>query len=271
MIIIDNGNERIYNSNQLNKRLECKICITSCVREEIGMAENGRRASVSEAIFEELKKRIIAGEWKPGERLPSESKLCELTGASRVSVRAAIQKLSSLGLVESRQGGGTNVCMMSGEQHLNSVLPYFTLARPDRVSMFEFRRIIEVEGAALAAQRADAQQIQAMYTATRKMAEAGSAEEITRHDLEFHYLIMQGSRNSILVKVFEILQDTYLSLLHENVTRLGARGAAHHQMIAQAIESRDPELARLLMERHLNDTIQAMEESGPEDGAADAD
>lgn len=221
------------------------------------MGDNGKRLSVSEVIFEDLKERIVAGEWKPGERIPSENKLCEMTGASRVSVRAAIQKLSSLGLVESRQGGGTFVCELSGEQHLNSVIPYFALSHPDRISMFEFRRIIEVEGAALAAQRASPDQIVAMHQATKKMAEARSTEEITRYDLEFHYLIMQGSRNSILVKVFEILQDTYFSLLHENVTRLGSTGAAYHQMITVAIESRDAELAKILMEKHLNNTIRA--------------
>lgn len=211
----------------------------------------------SESIFESLKERIIAGEWQPGEQIPSESQLCQSTGASRITVRSAIQRLSSLGLVESRRGRGTFVCELSGEQHLNSVLPYFALSQPDRTSMFEFRRIIETEGAALAALRADSEQIAAMHEATRKMSEATSTEEITKYDLEFHYLIMQGSRNSILVKVFEVLRDTYFSLLHENVTLMGSTGAAYHQMIAVAIESRDAELARLLMQKHLTNTLRA--------------
>lgn len=221
------------------------------------MEEAKKHTTDSEAIFETLKERIIAGEWKPGEQIPSENKLCQMTGASRVTVRSAIQRLSSLGLVESRRGSGTFVCELSGEQHLNSVLPYFVLSQPDRISMFEFRRIIETEGAALAALRADSEQIAAMHEATRKMAAATTTEEITQYDLEFHHLIMQGSRNSILVKVFEVLQDTYFALLHENVTRMGSTGAAYHQMITVAIESRDAELARLLMQKHLGNTIRA--------------
>lgn len=221
------------------------------------MEEAKKHTTDSEAIFEALKERIIAGEWKPGEQIPSENKLCQMTGASRVTVRSAIQRLSSLGLVESRRGSGTFVCELSGEQHLNSVLPYFVLSQPDRISMFEFRRIIETEGAALAALRADSEQIAAMHEATRKMAAATTTEEITQYDLEFHHLIMQGSRNSILVKVFEVLQDTYFALLHENVTRMGSTGAAYHQMITGAIESHDAELARLLMQKHLGNTIRA--------------
>jgi GntR family transcriptional repressor for pyruvate dehydrogenase complex len=219
--------------------------------------ENKKQLTIAETIFEDLKGRIVKGEWKPSDRIPSESELCKITGASRVTVRAAIQKLSSLGLVETRQGGGTFVCELSGELHLNSAIPYFVLSQPDRVSMLEFRRIIEVQGAVMAAQRADAEQIASMHEATRKMAAATTTEEITRHDLEFHYLIMQASRNSVLVKVFEILRDTYFALLHENVTIMGSTGATYHKMIALAIESRDSELARMLMEKHLNNTIAA--------------
>lgn len=231
------------------------------------MEEKGKKTTVSELIFEQLKDRIIAGEWKPGERIPSENKLCELTGASRITVRAAIQKLSSLGLVESKQGGGTFVCELSGEQHLNSVIPYFALSQPDRASMFEFRRIVEVEGAALAALRADSKQIAAMHEVTEKMSAATTLDDITRYDLEFHYLIMQGSRNPILVKVFEVLKDTYFSLLHDNVTHLGASGASYHQMITAAIESRDADLARLLMEKHLTSVIRSF--AALQDGESD--
>lgn len=230
------------------------------------MDEIGKKSTISDIIFEELKQKITTGVWKSGEKLPSENKLCKMTGASRVTVRAAIQRLSSLGLVESIQGGGTYVCELSGEQHLNSVIPYFTLAQPDRMSMFEFRCIIEVEGAALAAQRADTEQIFAMQEATRRMSEAQDPEEIAKFDVEFHYLIMQGSRNPILVKVFEILQETYISLIKENVSKLGSTGAPYHQMIAVAIESRDAELARILMKKHLNNTLQAMNDLSIEDG-----
>lgn len=45
--------------------------------------------------------------------------------------------------------------------------------------------------------------------------------------------------------------------MHENVTRMGSTGAAYHQMITVAIESHDAELARLLMQKHLGNTIRA--------------
>lgn len=218
-------------------------------------AAKAKPLGVSEAVFEQLKHRIISREWAPGDKLPSENKLSQEMGCSRVSVRSAIQKLASLGLVESHQGGGTYVCQLSVDQHLNSVIPYFALSRPDRASMLEFRYIIEVESAALAAQRADPSQITAMHEASKNMAEATTIEEITKYDLEFHYLVAQASHNPILVKVFEILYDTYFSVLRDNVTTMGSTGSTYHHMITVAIETRDAELAKLLMRKHLNNTI----------------
>lgn len=217
--------------------------------------EKEKKAMVSDTIFEMLKQQIADGTWMPGEKLPSEKQLCEICGASRVSVRAAIQRLSSLGLVISRRGGGTYVCELSGAEHLNSAIPYFALTKPDRATMLEFRRIIEVEGAALAASRADSRQINALFDATRRMSLSEKPEDIVRYDLEFHQLIMESSGNAILLKVFEILEETYIALLTENVSRMGSVGASYHQMIAVAIESRDVELARLLMQKHLDNTL----------------
>lgn len=229
----------------------------------------GKRPGVSEAVFEQLKHRIISKEWAPGDKLPSENKLSQEMGCSRVSVRAAIQKLTSLGLVESHQGGGTYVCQLSVDQHLNSVIPYFALSRPDRASMFEFRYIIEVESAALAAQRAEPGQISAMHEATRNMAEATTIEDITKYDLDFHYLVAQASHNPILVKVFEILYDTYFSVLRDNVTTMGSAGSTYHHMITVAIETRDAELARILMRKHLSNTMEASAQHDQEGARSD--
>lgn len=218
--------------------------------------ETNGRVSVSDAVFEMLMGSIASGEWQPGTKIPSENKLCKQTNASRVSVRAAIQKLSSLGILESRQGGGTYVCHYNGVQQLTPMIPMMLLEKPDRISMFEFRKIIEVESAALAAVRADTKFVDAMYEATKKMVEAEDPNETTKYDVEFHYLIAKATNNPIIIRVFEILMDTYRNVLQENIQVMGSAGSTFHQQITAAIESRDPARARELMEEHLNTTIQ---------------
>ena len=77
------------------------------------MAENHahqlKRKSISDQIFDILKEKIISNQWKPGDKIPSETELAASFGVSRLSARTAIQRLSALGLVEIRVGDGTYI------------------------------------------------------------------------------------------------------------------------------------------------------------------
>ena len=68
-----------------------------------------KRVSVGEQVFTQLKELLVQGEWKPGEKLPSENELAAQFGVSRITVRQALQKLGALGLVETRLGEGSFV------------------------------------------------------------------------------------------------------------------------------------------------------------------
>ena len=65
-----------------------------------------KKNTLSDQIAEQLENMIADGSLHPGERLPAERTLAERLGVSRPSLREAIKKLSSRGLLTSRQGGG---------------------------------------------------------------------------------------------------------------------------------------------------------------------
>ncbi len=215
-----------------------------------------KRGSASNKVFLYLKNAITDGKWKPGEKIYSENQLCGLLGVSRITVRSAIHRLTSLGILESRQGNGTFVCNDISLGNLNSLMPMMLFDQPDRISMFEFRKIIEVATSGLAAQRATTQMVEEMRGFTTKMSEATDVDVIAHNDMEFHYHLAKSTGNSAIIKVFEILRDTYLNMLEENVLKMGAYGARYHHMILSAIEIRNTELAEKYMLEHLNDTIQ---------------
>ncbi len=227
---------------------------------------NSLRQSVSDMVFERLKRSIVAGEWKPGEKIPSENQLCKEMEVSRVSIRAAINRLSAIGLLESRQGGGTYVCAPSGAEHIGSIVPYIALERPDRINMFEFRKIMEVESAGLAAVRADVETVNEMRRLAACMQKAENPQQAALFDAEFHYMIAKATRNPIIIRVFEVLQDTYYALLKQNVEKMGTYGARYHHLICSAIESRDSALARQYMEEHLTTSMRLAAEAGEQQG-----
>jgi GntR family transcriptional regulator, transcriptional repressor for pyruvate dehydrogenase complex len=75
-----------------------------------GMAlQRVARRSVPDAVFEQILADVVAGEFAPGDALPSERRLAEVLGVSRPAVREALQRVAAAGLVEVRQGDTTTV------------------------------------------------------------------------------------------------------------------------------------------------------------------
>ena len=65
-----------------------------------------QKRKIDDLVYEQLMTNIRTGVWKSGEKIPAEPELCTILGVSRVTLRSAIQRLRSLGLVEVKQGEG---------------------------------------------------------------------------------------------------------------------------------------------------------------------
>src|SRR5690554_2207647 len=122
-----------------------------------------RKTHVTEEVFLQMKQMIIDKNWKPGDKLPSEHELCELFGVSRGTIRNALQKLATLDLIETRVGEGSFIKEIDNTAPLNSLLPtvYF---EDDIEAILEFRREIETGTAALAATKANKEDIKELRT-----------------------------------------------------------------------------------------------------------
>src|SRR6056297_1982532 len=118
-----------------------------------------RPKKISEEIVEQIKALISRGELKPGDRVPSERELAALLGVSRPSVREAIMVLEAMGLVESRQGGGTFVRSLT-QATLADPLSSMVEKNPRMLHhLAEVRMGLETWSAYLAAQRASDEEI----------------------------------------------------------------------------------------------------------------
>lgn len=217
---------------------------------------------VSDKIAEQLKQSIESETWTPGSRLPSEKQLCEMYGVSRVSIRSALQKLSGQGLVETIKGKGTFVSFSPPEQDCSDIFSFSINSKSDRINLFEFRMIIEVESAYIAALRADTTIMQALNDSTKGMRDAVTNEEVTKYDAEFHRLIAEATCNPVIIKMFDLLKDEYIQMFSQNVSVLGAVGAQAHAKIVTAIEMRNGELAKKYMAEHLNVTMEQTASQG---------
>ena len=138
-----------------------------------------KKSNVSEEVFEQMKTLISTGEWKAGEKIQSENDLAKTFGVSRVSIRAALGRLNALGLVVSKQGEGTFVGEATIETCMNSLLPMLIIDHTQLMDVYEFRRIVDVGSARLAAQNADSDDLEALEKNLKDMDNAN------RHAAEF--------------------------------------------------------------------------------------
>jgi GntR family transcriptional regulator, transcriptional repressor for pyruvate dehydrogenase complex len=216
---------------------------------------------ISDAVAASLERRILEGSLKPGDRLPPERELSLELGVSRPSLREAIQKLASKGMVQSRQGGGTYIT-----DRLESTFfdPWQDMmgAHPNlREDLLEFRRMLEGQAAEWAAERATDADLTRLDQTFSTLADTFVGDDLdarSKADIAFHQAVGEASHNVLLGH----LSAALLRLMHDNIRlNLGelksipAAGTllkSQHTAIHDAIRERKPQAARAAAETHID-------------------
>lgn len=210
------------------------------------------RPKIYEAVAEQLQ-RHITDHLKPGDLLPPERELVKMFGVSRSSIRDAIRRLESLGLVEPRQGAGTVVREASAPVTgpiANVLLQQRKMIR----ELLEMRELLEPLLARRAALLASPEQIQHMEDILRRQEEKLSRGELAiEEDSEFHYSIALAADNAVALKVVDVLMDL-LKVTREQSLQVEGRkekSCAGHKRILTALQQRQGKAAEAAMRRHL--------------------
>jgi len=219
------------------------------------------RSTLTDDIIEQIKKLILDGHLKPGDRLPSERELGEQLAVGRTSVREALKAVSSLGLIR-RTTEGTFV-NQDTLPSLREQLSYSLLSKKTTVrEVFETRHLFEIGLAALAAQRATDEDIKAMENALAIDKRSDDVASFVNADLAFHTAIAEAAQNRILCELFVTVQhllfrshwfylDNDTNRGHEIVTLLMNTARQDHDHLFSAICKQNINLARKTMQGHL--------------------
>ena len=215
-----------------------------------------KRTRVYEDIVSQISHLIGQGRLKSGDQLPSERELSETFKVSRTSVREAIRALESMGLIRSRPGDGTFVSTPSIESLVQPMASALFHEKRSQVELFEARRIIEPQIAALAAERAtpkDLERMEAiMVDQEREIAAGGLGVEA---DSAFHFAIAEAARNAVLLRLVNAIVDLLhqsreKSLQTEDRRRLSLM---KHREILKFLKKGDPAEAERLMREHIEE------------------
>lgn len=224
------------------------------------------RGHLSVAIAGALKEMILAGQLRPGDKLPNEKALCEHFGVSRISIREAVQMLRALGMVEPIRGRGTFVREPDWSGGFLRDLAYFAFdSAGSVVDLFEVRNLLECRAAQRSALQGPVSKRPELLDLVEEMKELIDAPELdtVRYgelDARFHLRIAELSGNLVLAelmnRVMQILEAVRVRSL--SVPGQARRSWSQHAQIAEAIARGEPELAVARVVEHLETTKAAI-------------
>lgn len=169
-------------------------------------------------VFEQLKRRIVEGEVRPGAALPAERTLATMLGVNRNAVREGLKRLEQAGLVAIRQGGATQV--LDYRRHAGLELLSSLLVRSDGgIDTAVVRSIVELRSelgpivARLASERAGKDQHAALLAIVAEMRAAKDRGDdlvvLARLALDFWAVVVSATGNIALELAFNSLAATY--------------------------------------------------------------
>jgi GntR family transcriptional regulator, transcriptional repressor for pyruvate dehydrogenase complex len=208
----------------------------------------------AEQVIAHVRTLIERRTLRPGDRLASERQLAREVGVSRPSVRAGLQSLAAMGVVQTRQGAGTFITAGPPTLVGEPLRLIASLHGLDLGALWEVRRVLEAGTASLAAERATPERIATLSDEVTGMYSAlHDPQTFLDYDLRFHRAVAAAADNPMLGAIIEAV--TALFFEQRRVTIERARNlqesADAHRKIYQAIRARDAEAARSAMDEHV--------------------
>jgi len=212
------------------------------------------RRTTYQLVAEQLIELIGSRRLKSGDVLPPERELVESYGVGRSSVREALRMLESRGLIESRGSGSFAVAELRNLLDRSFDL-LVIVEEVDYPELFEVRRILEGEAAALAASRRQKIQTERMRQIVDEMEQGLSSEErFITADLRFHLAVAEATKNRVIVQLMYAIRSLLQRSLSSSYHIKGSpeRAVEMHRLILEAIAERRPEEARQRMQEHVS-------------------
>jgi len=223
-----------------------------------------QKMSTADQVFRVLHDRIVSGNLKPGDRLPSQTRLAEQLSVSRNTVREAIHKLTVMGLLNGKPGVGTTVQVSTPARYVGSLSPHLLLDSATVREFLEVRLFMEKASVRLSVLRAKPDDIVVLRDLIGRQedaSEAGDLEQFNDWDADFHLELARIGRNEVLVKFLETVRDLLRRFISEVSPLPGAvtRAIHYHTELTAHIADRDMAAAERTMVEHLHNVVDTIQ------------
>ncbi len=202
--------------------------------------------SNTEKILEVFKTKILSGEWKSGQKIPTEPELCKSLNISRTGVREAIKIFESMKVLKIKRGDGTYVGDASEISYSTPFLYKIVLGNCRLKELFDFRKYIEWNVVSLAISNATEYDIEKLADANDHMQhyidnETENVHSLVDVEIEFHTALGEATHNQIMRDFYQFTFEAFSHFIKLNFES-GQRAASAlqtHRAIVEAIKNKD--------------------------------
>lgn len=225
----------------------------------------------SDVLAQQLRRRILAGELRPGQLLPPERALVEQAGVGRVSVREALRMLESEQLIQPKHGryGGWLVTQ-PGPGPITRSIDVFIRGRQIQLeSLLETREALEPPCARLAARNRTEDDLARLKARGEEVRDAGDVSEYLSANLRWHLAVVEAANSDLMLAFMTALSTAIhasTNIADFNSEEVRAAAIRAHDAVESAIADRDEDAAFRRMYRHVS-AFRLQATSGATDGA----
>jgi GntR family transcriptional repressor for pyruvate dehydrogenase complex len=213
------------------------------------------RVTVGEQVALQLAGMIRDGRWQPGDKLPPENQLCAALTIGRSTLREALKSLAFIGMVRMRPGDGTYVAQAPPGLFERILARGLLKTEKDLADVCEARMVIETELVALAAERAEAPDLDVLRDNLQQSEQSirNQGRPFIELDLEFHLAIANAAKNGVLRHLLSDIRGVLMEWITKSQELPGLRenALAQHKKIFESITDRNAAKAREAMQAHL--------------------
>ena len=219
-------------------------------------------------VVDSFLKSVSSGEYVVGKKLPTQDILQKVYGVSRTTMREALKKLETMGIVSIRQGDGTYLNSPDMQADMNRLYPLLKLNETDLDELMEARKILETKTAEMAAARATEEDIRMLQEVLADMERCRNQIDLyTENDSQFHLCIATAAHNSILYRFVKLIYEMMNAQQDEiaRIPHLPNIPFAYHADIMESIKEHNSKQAAELMYEHIDNAHQRLKRLKLED------
>ena len=170
--------------------------------------------SLPKQISNMIETKIKEGEYKVGDKLPTEQELIKIFNVSRNTIREAIQSLTNSGILEKRQGNGTYVV---AQERLE--VDFFNVMNSTTTKdVLEVRNLLEQQIVESAIEKANNEDIEEIYRCLElRKQDTNSVRENTEADLNFHFAIAKATHNNLILHLYRYISKYFSKYIYDKM------------------------------------------------------